>query len=253
MIGAGLLTTDTVVKPLGSWMLSQDLWLPFRITTLILLLSLPLVIILPETLPPTKHHNHTSDQPEDSIGTEDETNVRGLYSPELFCDFMLNYSIKRTNPIYSKFLQLAKATLASIRTFPVSRGIAVALSIVFLTAFCRMSGGIFTQYTSKRLGWTISKSGYILGVKSLVTLCVLFLLASITQALERKAGALPASLDAWFIRASIAFSTLGALLIGLSTGPPVLIAGKVNRHKAIFAFGVVHNLVSSAQRTDSLT
>lgn len=98
-----------------------------------------------------------------------------------------------------------------------------------------MSGSIFTQYTSKRLGWTISKSGYILGVKGLVTLVVLFILAGITQALERRAGARPASLDAWIIRISVAFSTLGAILIGLSTEPPMLIAGKTKRHQAAFS------------------
>lgn len=50
VIGAGLLVTDVVAAAVGSWLLSKDLWLPFKFSAPIICFSLPLILAMPETL-----------------------------------------------------------------------------------------------------------------------------------------------------------------------------------------------------------
>lgn len=54
--GAGLLITETVMIPLGSQLLLKDLWLAFKVAMPIILASLVLVGVLPETHDP-KHNS----------------------------------------------------------------------------------------------------------------------------------------------------------------------------------------------------
>lgn len=48
-IGAAVLVTDIISTLVGSWLLSKDLWLPFIISTPIILLSLLILFFIPET------------------------------------------------------------------------------------------------------------------------------------------------------------------------------------------------------------
>jgi MFS family permease len=50
VMGAGLLVTDVVAAAVGSWLLSKDLWLPFKFSAPIICLSFPLILAMPETL-----------------------------------------------------------------------------------------------------------------------------------------------------------------------------------------------------------
>lgn len=119
-------------------------------------------------------------------------------------------------------------TARSLNPFTVRKEMTICLSIIFLSAFTGMAGGLFIQYTSKLLGWSIATSGYILGVKSLVTLCTLVALAGITQLLERKSGTRPFSLDVWVIRSSLVLLAAGAIFVAASKEPVLLILGMLS-------------------------
>jgi len=118
-----------------------------------------------------------------------------------------------------------KDTARGLNPFTVRKEMTICLGIVFLSAFTGMAGGLFIQYTSKLLGWSIATSGYILGVKSLVTLCTLVALAGISQVLERKTGTRPLSLDVWVIRSSLVLLAAGAIVVAASKEPVLLILG----------------------------
>jgi hypothetical protein len=49
-MGAAVLITDVVAVPIGSWLLSKDLWLPYWFSTPIILLAFPIIIAIPETV-----------------------------------------------------------------------------------------------------------------------------------------------------------------------------------------------------------
>jgi hypothetical protein len=49
LIGAVVLITDIIAVPIGSWLLSKDLWLPYYFSTPIILLAYPILMAIPET------------------------------------------------------------------------------------------------------------------------------------------------------------------------------------------------------------
>lgn len=50
VMGAAVIVTDIVMAPIGSWLLMQDLWLPFKFSSLIMLLAVPVALSMSETL-----------------------------------------------------------------------------------------------------------------------------------------------------------------------------------------------------------
>ncbi|GAW21484.1 hypothetical protein ANO14919_110030 [Xylariales sp. No.14919] len=84
-----------------------------------------------------------------------------------------------------------------------------------------------TVYTSKLLDWPIATAGYILSLRSLVTLLTLVGLACTTQVLERRLGTRPLYLDTWVIRSSLLALTAGSILVAASKEPVLLISGSL--------------------------
>ncbi|KAI0398868.1 major facilitator superfamily domain-containing protein [Xylaria palmicola] len=208
-VGAGLLITDVVAAAVGSWLLSKDLWLPFKFSAPIICLSFPLILAMPETLVRSKSADTVNGQTVDH-GVSDQSTM----SPWL---------VSLVRRWFSDLVQ----TLRSLNPLVIRKEITVCLSIIFLTAFSRAANGLFTQYTSKLLDWPIATAGYILSVKSLVTLLTLVALACITQVLERKLGTRPLYLDVWVIRSSLMALTAGAILVAASKEPVLLISGSL--------------------------
>ncbi|VUC35726.1 unnamed protein product [Clonostachys rosea] len=201
LFGAGLLVTDIVAAPFGSWLLSKDVWLPFKFSAPMICLSFPLIFAMPETLMARK-------KAEDSNGNQPIQN-QTLFRP------------------FWRWLGDTKQALRNLQSIVISKKMVLCLTILFLSAFSRMTGVLFIQYTSKLLDWSISTAGYILGVKSLVTLCMLLTLASITQALERRTGVRPLYVDVWVIRSSLVALAVGGIFVAAAKEPVLLITGSM--------------------------
>lgn len=105
------------------------------------------------------------------------------------------------------------------------KGKSLCLFIIFMAAFARMSGGIFIQYVSKVLGWSIASTGYVLSINGMVMLCFLIALAGITQLMERRYGTRPLRLDVYVTRFSLALHALGAMCTAFSREAVLLIVG----------------------------
>lgn len=209
LVGAGLLATDIIAVPVGSWLLSKDLWLPFKFSAPIICLSFPLILAMPETLVSRKKADTSNGQ----------ATSRGALDQSTKSQMLISLARRRFGDL--------KQAFESLNPFIIPKEMTLCLSIIFLSAFSRMTGGLFIQYTSILLGWSISTAGYIIGVKSLVTLCMLVALASITQILEWKTGARPRYLDVWVIRSSLLALTAGVVCVAASKEPVLLIAGSM--------------------------
>lgn len=126
---------------------------------------------------------------------------------------------------FRRWFQDLHEAIRCLNPFVIPREVTMCLSIIFLSAFSRAANGLFTQYTSKLLDWSIATAGYILSVKSLVTLLTLVGLACATQVLERRLGTRPLYLDTWVIRSSLMVLTAGSILVATSKEPVLLISG----------------------------
>ncbi|KAI0109611.1 major facilitator superfamily domain-containing protein [Nemania sp. FL0031] len=209
VVGAGLLVTDIVAAAVGSWLLSQDLWLPFKFSSPIICLSFPLILAMPETLMSSKKTDAINGQTTDQGTSDQSTQIQKLVS------------------LVQRWSRDLKQAFQSLNPFVIPKEMTVCLSVIFLSAFSRMTNGLFIQYTSKLLDWSIATAGYILSVKSLVTLFTLVALACITQVLERKMGKRPLYLDVWVIRSSLVVLTAGVVLVAASKEPVLLVVGSI--------------------------
>ncbi|KAI1121237.1 major facilitator superfamily domain-containing protein [Nemania abortiva] len=209
LVGAGLLVTDIVAAAVVSWLLSLDLWLPFKFSAPIICLSFPLIFAMPETLASRKKADAVNDQPTGQGASDQSTQGQMIIS------------------LVQRWSSGLKQAFQSLNPFIIPREMTVCLSIIFLSAFSRMTNGLFIQYTSKVLNWSMATAGYILSVKSLATLLTLVALACITQVLERKMGKRPLYLDVWVIRSSLIVLTVGVVLVAASKEPVLLVVGSI--------------------------
>ncbi|KAK2729456.1 major facilitator superfamily transporter [Colletotrichum kahawae] len=204
IIGAGLLITETIMIPIGSQLLLKDLWLAFKVSMPILVASLVLVGVLPETHVP-KHGSHD--------GTDDASVDSSNTSKPL-----LHILLQRGADNVKK----AKRGLGGL-----PKGAKVTLSIIFISKFARESSSLFVQYASKVLHWPIANAGYVISVKSFISLVLLILLAGMSTAASRRSEAATLLLNRRVVIVSLAMLALGALLIGVSRDAVTLVVGSV--------------------------
>ncbi|KAF5512171.1 MFS efflux pump atnC [Colletotrichum aenigma] len=202
--GAGLLITETVMIPLGSQLLLKDLWLAFKVAMPILLASLVLVGVLPETHDP-KHNS--GDGTDDASVDSSDTNKPFLHM------------------LLRRGANNVKKAGRGLRGLP--KGAKVTLSIIFLSKFARECSGLFVQYASKVLHWPIANAGYVISVKSFISLVLLILLAGMSTAASRRGEAATLLLNRRVVILSLAMLALGALLVGLSRDAATLVLGSV--------------------------
>ncbi|KAL3303963.1 MFS transporter [Colletotrichum asianum] len=202
--GAGLLITETVMVPIGSQLLLKDLWLAFKVAMPILLASLVLVGVLPETHDP-KHNS--------GDGTDDMS-VHSSDTNKPFLHILLRRGANNVKKAGRGLMGLPK-------------GAKVTLSIIFLSKFARECSGLFVQYASKVLHWPIANAGYVISVKSFISLVLLILLAGMSTAASRRGEAATLLLNRRVVILSLAMLALGALLVGLSRDAATLVVGSV--------------------------
>uniref|UniRef100_L2G7W6 Major facilitator superfamily transporter n=1 Tax=Colletotrichum fructicola (strain Nara gc5) TaxID=1213859 RepID=L2G7W6_COLFN len=202
--GANLLITETVMIPVGSQLLLKDLWLAFKVAMPILLASLVLVGVLPETHDP-KHSS--GDGADDMSVDSSDTN-------KPFLHILLRRGANNVKKAGRGLMGLPK-------------GAKVTLSIIFISKFARECSSLFVQYASKVLHWPIANAGYVISVKSFISLVLLILLAGMSTAASRRGEAATLLLNRRVVILSLAMLALGALLVGLSRDAATLVVGSV--------------------------
>ncbi|TDZ30315.1 MFS efflux pump atnC [Colletotrichum spinosum] len=220
-VGAGMLVTEMVMIPVGSWLSLTDLWLPFKFSVPAIAFSVCAVFFLPET------------RPAQSSPTSEETRPQSSNNKSSNTLFQTS-----TNLLHAKFTQ----TLESLRHPP--KGVSICLLTIFLFVFAKQSSHFIAQYTSKALDWKIATSGYILSLKSLVSLLVLVILAALSRR-ATSAQISPLRLNKRVIIVTLASSTIGGVLLGLSRNAAVLITGAIFDSVGLAAFPALHSILAT--------
>ncbi|TEA17583.1 MFS efflux pump atnC [Colletotrichum sidae] len=220
-VGAGMLVTEMVMIPVGSWLSLTDLWLPFKFSVPAIAFSVCAVFFLPET------------RPAQSSPTSEETRPQSSNNKSSNTLFQTS-----TNLLHAKFTQ----TLESLRHPP--KGVSICLLTIFLFVFAKQSSHFIAQYTSKVLDWKIATSGYILSLKSLVSLLVLVILAALSRR-ATSAQISPLRLNKRVIIVTLASSTIGGVLLGLSRNAAVLITGAIFDSVGLAAFPALHSILAT--------
>jgi hypothetical protein len=235
-----MLSSALVAMPFGSFLLSIDLWLPYKLNTIILLLSFLIIFAMRETLRKSSTKDRASEERTDvqdggssAVILTQAQDYLGTLISEHQANSLLG-QIRRLRSTIVSLIQKMKQSLVALSPSTVRKEITLVLLLLFLTMFCSMTGRIFIQYASKLLGWSISTAGYILGIRAFVALLVLFCLAAITRILEKKGTFRPLLLDVWIVRFSFVALTVGTAFIGMSRDSGLFITGTRHTITRIF-------------------
>lgn len=217
-----------VAAPIGSWLLSKDLWLPFKFSTPILLSSFIVISFMPETLPapgPTQGEEEepTTDQDADDNMDRDTSEAIDMVRQNRRIRAQTATDMSRIQKRRLRRFAIAfNETFSTLNPLTVPRDVTTWLCIIFVTGFASTSASLFTQYVSNLLHWPISSVGYLASVKAFVTLGVLVLLAFLSR---RAVADQSPKLDTWITRASLICLAVGDATVGLGRGAAAVIAG----------------------------
>ncbi|KAE8380390.1 major facilitator superfamily domain-containing protein [Aspergillus bertholletiae] len=172
---------------------------------------------------------------------------RGVYTP-LLCAFPLQVAnmgifglipdtrppAKVVNEIIWDRLGGGDSTESSDETGQ-NKGFANWSKAIWLVTVCYISTmlaretiDLLVQYVSKRFEWSLAKANYLISVKALVSMALyLLLLPLLSRALAKQCSMSPPRVDLWIARGSSLFGVVGPILLGVASGPVLLIVSLV--------------------------
>lgn len=163
VLGAAVLATDIVSPPIGSWLLEKDVWLPFLLGSPLIVLGFPILCLLPETLSDVDAKDTTGgDTVHVAQSEEPPTKVGQICYKPHYTITLANY-VDRKRPFFNFNLGGVRKHLRSYISF--DSNFTLCLLIVFINAFSQQVMRLFKQFTSRRLGWSLAKTGYLTSIR----------------------------------------------------------------------------------------
>lgn len=187
--------------------MTTNLWLPFWIGIIMLLIALPVIFSL---RPPSSDLNATADS---------------LESAALLRRASVDIKRDRLNSPQQGILLASIGTLQHLwRQVSQRKNFRYLLSVFLLVSLASSGTPILPQYISKRYGWTFAEAGYLLTVKAVVNVTLLTIIVPNTiKALHKYTRMNGVAINIASAKASEFISVIGILLIGTSTNMGFLI------------------------------
>jgi hypothetical protein len=181
--------------------MTRNLWLPFWIGICLLILTLPIIFILPPS--------NTSPRSSANVGTEHQPLLREN-----------SEYIKQPNreTFLGSYLWPTIQVMKTLRSQLADRSNFRLLVAVFLTAsLASCNTPILPQYISKRYGWTFAEAGYLLSIKAAVNIVLLTLVVpEVIRVLLRRPDFNGVIVNLYGAKSSLLLSTVTAMLVAIS-------------------------------------
>ena len=209
--GAAALVGELIANPIAAILMRHDPWTPILIGLALVVLSVGILFLVPETLPFRDERANTEEQ------------LSQAEDLPAYC--------ARTRPpgpegAFQAIKTAIEILYANVRLVLRDRTILVLLFAYMLTTFGRGFGDILMQFATKRYRWSWSDAAFLLSLRAAVNLVLLLaIMPAFTFCLGRQLGMKPVQKELWLARASSVIMLLSALAIGLSTSPFEMILG----------------------------
>ncbi|KFG80065.1 MFS transporter [Metarhizium anisopliae] len=209
IFGAAIHITDIVALPLGSWFLSQDLWLPFKFCSPLMLMSFVIVLLLPETM------------------------TLSQYSPLVNMSRQDRERTPERKPVGQRNLADALRRLYGMARR--NDGTLGWFALIFVHSFAIQSSPLLLQFASKRLEWTLARAGYLLSIRAVCAVVVLVVLVPAANLIVGRKTRHPRQdgIDILVCRLTLFLLAAGNVIIGFSTSAISIILGTI-----IVSFGI---------------
>lgn len=193
-----MLVIDLVLAEGGSFLLVIGLYIPLKIGIPILVLSLPVILLMPETLPKPKLGLHG----EPRQRRDDEQSLLEDIDTSAMCP-------KRRGPLW-RLRRRFETSFPQLRTLPLE--LLLTFLIFFINVLDQGTFAHIVQYTSKRLNWTIAESGKLVPLVSVFKLAILAFVLPATMRFLRLRGWTTDRINAFIIVASLIATATGNLV-----------------------------------------
>ncbi|GAM85640.1 hypothetical protein ANO11243_036470 [Dothideomycetidae sp. 11243] len=211
-IGAVGRITSIIFTPLTSSLMNISDWLPYTIGLLCWSAAICITFVVPETMPAPLRSDHRTSEPS-TVGRQ------GWY-----------------RKLEATISSLASTDLSFVWS---SATFMILLGTLLLTTLGGYVSNLVLQYSTKRYEWSWSKAAYLMTLLSATNLLQLtVLLPWASSAIARRTQMTSQQRDLWLARRAILIFTLGAILMGISSTPFLMLIGL-----PLFSFGTPYALL----------
>lgn len=187
-------------------------WLPFLVSYILLLLTFPLLAVMP------KVHAASTSTPTNSGHDEDGGSGNSPAARPSTLRTLLRASIDQYQTLKFMFL---------------GRNMRLAVVIFLVGTFRGISLRALIQYTSARFGWKFSRTNALISEVALVNLALFFfVMPALVRTISKRLGPANHSLSLGIVQASLSLLFTGSLLIAFATNSAFLVAAMM-----IYGFG----------------
>jgi hypothetical protein len=219
--------TSFLAPPVGAWLMSKSIWLPFELAISLDLVCYPLMLAMPETwkpiLPSEISHPVREEQPMPDQRISPDPSMQhpstSAEQDQTREPDALMHSVKI-------WIQRARVFLSEIFKVFLIPNLLFCFTIFFLRAIAVSNTTLLFQYASKRLSWKLGQTAWLLVVRSAGAFLTTGIVLPALNAYILKNQRLTAQrLDFGTVKASLLVLALGYLFIAGATNPVILVAG----------------------------
>ena len=141
----------------------------------------------------------------------------------------------------------------SVRFIFQSPSVLILIGAFFVGGLSNSSASIIIQYASKKYGWSLGKAGYIVTLRTVVNIVVLFgVLPFLAWSLQHWFHLPSLSRDLWLARLTILFVPAGFLIMAFSQNAIVMAAGLLTTAIGSGVYPLVRSIGTSLVQPDEI-
>lgn len=208
---------SSIGPPLSSVLMDRNPWIPMNIGMFLTLLSIPVVLALPETLNAVK--------PQATILNPRQAANMGDSNEEPSLSIKGFEQIKKPN-LFNRFTISLASTLQNSRFLLKDWRILFLISTAVTGMLSDASGPILSQYVSKRYSWPLSKTAYLSSFRGATSVIVLLVfLPYASHRLLKNHTLSPFAKDILLSQISFTLLTAGIFILALASSSSIFILG----------------------------
>ncbi|KAJ6111215.1 hypothetical protein N7486_003450 [Penicillium sp. IBT 16267x] len=202
-----VLVAEVLATPVSAYLMTINLWIPYILGYVILLIGYTCVFFLPETLEDAKAKRANREPVDNSTGT---TMPLGKQS------------------VFQALRHQMREFTESISFMWADSNILWMIFVVFVSMISRQSTGILLQYASKKFGWSIAQASLLISIRGISGIVSFLLVMPALTFLATRYHNLHGKLrDYWLSQGTGLLGIIGFTTVGLASSPGILITGLV--------------------------
>lgn len=139
-----MILADILATPISAWMMQYDIWLPYILGTVIIIVGSAPILFLPETLEEAKAKK-AKYRREAGLDAAETDNTDGRIEP----------SVKR--PVLQEVIHQVREFKDSTQFIWRNYSVCLVILCLLVTVISRQSTNVLLQFTSKKFNWTLAR------------------------------------------------------------------------------------------------